>query len=48
LTFYLANKSDIDVYIENADAEFDSLHQAARDKDPMFYKKLADLRRSAA
>ena len=48
LTFYLANKSDIDDYLKNTDAEFDSLRQAVRDKDPMFYKKLADIRRSAA
>lgn len=48
LTFYLANKSQVDAYLEKAGAEFDTLRQAARDKDPMFYKKLAELRRSAA
>jgi len=48
LTFYLANKSDIDVYLEKADKEFEKLRQDARSKDPMFYKKLADLRRPAA
>ncbi len=48
LTFYLANKSEIDAYLEKADEEFDRLRQDVRNKDPMFYKKLADLRRPAA
>jgi hypothetical protein len=48
LTFYLANQSDIDPYLEKADEEFERLRQDARNKDPMFYKKLADLRRPAA
>ncbi|MGI9305088.1 MAG: DUF433 domain-containing protein [Gammaproteobacteria bacterium] len=48
LTFYLANKPEIDAYLEKADEEFGRLRQEARDKDPMFYKKLADLRRPAA
>ena len=48
LTFYLANKSDLDAYLEKADEEFERLRRDARNKDPMFYKKLADLRRPAA
>lgn len=48
LTFYLANKSEIDSYLEKTDEEFEKLRQEARSKDPMFYKKLADLRRPAA
>ena len=48
VTFYLANKSGIDAYLKAADAEFEAMRQAAREQDPMFYQKLADLRRQAA
>ena len=48
LTFYLANLSEIDVYLKEAEAEFEAMRQAARKQDPMFYQKLADARRWAA
>ncbi|TVR60419.1 MAG: DUF433 domain-containing protein [Candidatus Competibacteraceae bacterium] len=48
LTFYLANQSEIDAYLKAAEAEFEALRQAARERDPMFYQKLADVRRQAA
>ena len=48
LTFYLANKAEIDAYLKAAEAEFEALRQAAREQDPMFYQKLADARRRAA
>jgi hypothetical protein len=48
LTFYLANKSEIDAYLESAKTEFDAMSKAAREQDPMFYQKLADARRRAA
>ena len=48
LTFYLANKSEIDAYLKAAEAEFEGLRQAAREQDPMFYQKLTDARRRAA
>ena len=48
LTFYLAHKSDVDAYLEKADAEFETLRRAAREHDPMFYQKLVDARRRAA
>ena len=48
LTFYLANQSEIDVYLKEAEAEFEAMRQAARKQDPMFYQKLADARRQAA
>ena len=44
LTFYLANKSEVDTYLEKANAEFEALREAARAKDPMFYQKLANAR----
>lgn len=48
LTYYLAHKSEIDVYLEKSDAEFEILRQAIREKAPVFYKKLADLSRPVA
>jgi len=48
LTFYLANKSEVDTYLKEAEAEFEALREAARQQDPMFYQKLADARRRAA
>ena len=48
LTFYLANKSEVDAYLEQAETEFEAMRQAAREQDPMFYQKLADARRRAA
>lgn len=48
LTFYLANKSEIDAYLKAAETEFEAIRQAAREQDPMFYQKLADARRRAA
>lgn len=48
LTFYLANKSEIDTYLKAAEAEFEAMRQAAREQDPMFYQKLADARRRVA
>ena len=48
LTFYLANKSEIDAYLKEAEAEFEVMRQASREQDPMFYQKLVDARRQAA
>jgi hypothetical protein len=48
LTFYLANKSEVDAYLEEAKAEFEALREAAREQDPMLYQKLADVRQRAA
>lgn len=48
LTYYLANRSEIDDYLQRASAEFDAIRRSARDHDPMFYQKLADSRRTAA
>ena len=48
LTFYLANQSEIDLYLKEAEAEFEAMRQAARKQDPMFYRKLAEAHRRAA
>lgn len=45
ITFYLAHRSEIDAYLQQGEAKFAALRQAARDADPMFYQKLADAKR---
>ena len=44
IAFYLANRSAIDAYLAKAESKFDALRRAARDADPAFYQKLADVR----
>ena len=45
ITFYLANQTDVDAYLEERRLDYDSRRQAAREGDPMFYQKWADARR---
>ncbi len=45
ITFYLANREQVDAYLANARADFESVRRASRDADPTFYQKLADARR---
>ena len=45
ITFYLANREQIDVYLANAREDFASAQHASREVDPTFYQKLADARR---
>jgi len=44
ITYYLARRPEIDPYLQKARADFESVRQASRQTDPMFYKKLADAR----
>jgi uncharacterized protein (DUF433 family) len=46
LAYYLAHQSEIDAYLQQAQAEFDEMREASRRQDPMFYQKLADARRT--
>ena len=46
IAFYLANRSEVDAYLRQADAEFEKQSQRAREADPMFYQKLADAKRA--
>ena len=46
VAFYLSNRADIDAYLAQGRAEYDTVRQTARDADPMFYVKLADARRT--
>jgi uncharacterized protein (DUF433 family) len=45
ITFYLANRRDVDAYLQEARADYEALRQAARDADPAFYQKLEEARR---
>ena len=45
IAFYLANRPQIDAYLKEARADFEAMRQAARERDPMFYQKLAEARR---
>lgn len=45
ITFYLANHLDIDTYLRREEAEFETLLQAWRAQDAMFYQKMAEARR---
>ncbi len=45
IAFYLANRKEIDAYLEQGEADFKAARKASREADPMFYQKLADARR---
>ncbi len=45
ITFYLANRLDIDSYLERVKADFETMREAAVKSDPMFFRKLAEARR---
>lgn len=44
ITFYLAHREEVDAYLREAKASFETQREAARSADPMFYQKLADAR----
>lgn len=45
ITYYLAHRTKIDPYLQQADAEFDVLRQDARDADVPFHARLVQARR---
>jgi uncharacterized protein (DUF433 family) len=45
ITFYLAHKEELDLYLGQQRADYEAKRQAVRDTDPMFYQKMADARR---
>lgn len=47
ITYYLAHRADIDRYLQQADAEFETLRQAIRSADPLFHAKLLQARRQS-
>lgn len=44
VTYYLAHRTELDAYLEQAKSEYESLRAASRQADPEFYQKLADAR----
>lgn len=45
ITFYLANRLDIDAYLTKEKADFEAMREVSRKTDPMFFRKLAEARR---
>ncbi len=41
IAVYLANKAEVDAYLENEEADYEAFRQATREADPLFYLKLA-------
>ena len=46
ITFYLANRSDIDTYLAEAEKPFDEMHQPLETNAPGRYKKLVEAKAS--
>jgi len=46
LTFYLANRQEVDAYLSAQREDFEAKRTAAVTADPMFYQKLAASRRT--
>jgi uncharacterized protein (DUF433 family) len=47
ITFYLANRQEIDEYLAESDREFEKMRLAAREKHPLLYRKLEEARHGA-
>jgi uncharacterized protein (DUF433 family) len=47
LAYYLAHRTKLDAYLEQAGAEFEALRQKTHEADPEFARKLAEARRQA-
>jgi uncharacterized protein (DUF433 family) len=45
IAYYLANRAEIDAYLDKADTEFDALRQSVEAADPAFARKLTEARR---
>lgn len=46
IAYYLGHRSEIDAYLQQAEAEFAALRQATRERDRPFHEKLMQARRS--
>lgn len=44
ITYYLAHRAEVDLYLQQIDAEFNALRHATRSADPQFYAKLVQAR----
>ena len=45
IAFYLGHRAEIDAYLQQSRRDYEAQRQAARDADPMFYQKMAEVRR---
>ena len=45
LAYYLAHRAEVDAYLQQAEAEFETLRQATHQADPPFSARLAEARR---
>jgi uncharacterized protein (DUF433 family) len=45
IAYYLAHRTEIDLYLKKADAEFETLRHATRNAAPEFSRKLTEARR---
>ena len=45
ITFYLANRSEVDVYLKEGEVKYAELRQIGREADPIFYQKFMQARR---
>jgi uncharacterized protein (DUF433 family) len=48
ITYYLAHRDDVDRCLECQRQDFDAARQAAREADPMFYRKLVDAKKQTS
>lgn len=48
LAYYLANKDEVDSYLQEAERDYEALRKSAQAQDPMFYQKLRASRKEAA
>lgn len=44
ITFYLANQQEVDAYLKEGEEKFEAIRQAAREANPVLYKKLEEAR----
>lgn len=44
IAFYLSNRGEIDDYLRQGKEDFEASRKTAREADPLFYKRLEDLR----
>ena len=45
IAYYLSHRIEIDVYLQQADAEFEALQRMTHQADPQFHAKLVQARR---
>jgi uncharacterized protein (DUF433 family) len=47
LTFYLANRSEIDNYLAQSQSEYQKLHQSSRAENPLLFRRLEQARKAS-